>query len=207
MVVLSNISKLINKPYVFSDKEINFLSDITLSYPYCQNAQILLCKALHDSNSIKFKSQLKKAASHSANRSLLFEILHENKNELASKQENKINYKKNEYSFSEWISIIQTKKIDRSGKKSNNEIINLFLEKKPTITKKSKRKFYKASENAKTSIQENNEIISETLAKVYTRQEHYEKAISIYKKLSLKYPQKSIYFADQINLINKLKKK
>jgi len=56
-------------------------------------------------------------------------------------------------------------------------------------------------------FEENNEIISETLAKVYTRQEHYEKAISIYQKLSLKYPQKSIYFADQINLINKLKKK
>ena len=207
MVVLSNISKLISKPYVFSEKEINFLSDLTLSYPYCQNIQILLCKALHDSNSIKFKSQLKKAASHSANRSLLFEILHEKKNKLANKQENKINFKKNEYSFSEWISIIQIKKIDRSGKKSNNEIINLFLEKKPTITKKSKQKFYKASENAKKSIQENNEIISETLAKVYIRQEHYEKAISIYQKLSLKYPQKSIYFADQINLINKLKKK
>ena len=207
MVATSNISKLIKKPYAFSDKEINFLSDLTLSYPYCQNAQILFCKALHDSNSIKFKSQLKKAASHAANRSLLFEILHEKKNKLANKQENKINFKKNEYSFSEWISIIQTKKIDRSGKKSNNEIINLFLEKKPTITKKSKQKFYRASENAKISIQENNEIISETLAKVYTRQEHYEKAISIYKKLSLKYPQKSIYFADQINLINKLKKK
>jgi len=203
----SNVSKIISKPYVFSDKEFNFLSDLTLSYPYCQNAQILLCKALYDKDSIKFNSQLKKAASHSANRSLLFEILHESKNELTSKQENKINYKKNEYSFSEWISIIKTKKIDRSGKKSNNEIINLFLEKKPTITKKSKQKFYKASENAKTSIRENNEIISETLAKVYTRQEHYEKAISIYKKLSLKYPQKSIYFADQINLISKLKKK
>ena len=76
-----------------------------------------------------------------------------------------------------------------------------------STTTKSKQKFYKASENAKNSIQENNEIISETLAKVYTRQEHYEKAISIYKKLSLKYPQKSIYFADQINLIKKLKKK
>ena len=42
---------------------------------------------------------------------------------------------------------------------------------------------------------------------MYTKQEHYEKAILTYEKLSLKYPQKSSYFADQINLIKKLKKK
>ena len=108
--MLSNISKLINKPYVFSDKEINFLSDITLSYPYCQISQILLCKALHDSNSIKFKSQIKKAASHSANRSLLFEILHESKNEQASKQENKINYKKMSTLFQNGFRLFKQKK-------------------------------------------------------------------------------------------------
>tara|TARA_B100000965_G_scaffold399189_1_gene418604 strand:- start:1825 stop:2448 length:624 start_codon:yes stop_codon:yes gene_type:complete len=207
LVVSSKISNLIKKPYVFSKKETDFLSDINLAFPYFQSAQILLCKALYENKSIKFKSQLKKAASHSANRSLLFKIINKKENKLINNKENTNEIKNNEYSFSEWISIIQTKKIDRSGKTNNNEIINLFLENKPTITKQSKQKFYKASQNAKKSIEENNEIISETLAKVYTKQEHYEKAISIYKKLSLKYPQKSIYFADQINLINKIKKK
>ena len=54
---------------------------------------------------------------------------------------------------------------------------------------------------------ENNELVTETLARVYLEQQHFEKAIEAYKKLSLKYPKKSSFFADQINLINDLKKK
>ena len=40
-----------------------------------------------------------------------------------------------------------------------------------------------------------------------TEQKYFEKAIESYKKLSLKYPKKSSFFAEQINLINNLKKK
>ena len=51
---------------------------------------------------------------------------------------------------------------------------------------------------------------TETLAKIYLRQKKYAKALEIIKTLPLKYPEKSIYFADQIKyleiLINHLKK-
>ena len=90
------------------------------------------------------------------------------------------------HSFLDWISIVQTKKIVRSKKQNSDEIINIFLEKKPKI-KNNKQRFFNASENAKKSIVENNDIITETLAKVYTKQEHFEKAILAYQKLSLKY--------------------
>jgi hypothetical protein len=45
---------------------------------------------------------------------------------------------------------------------------------------------------------------TETLAQIYIRQKRYEKALEIILKLSLKYPKKNIYFADQIRFLEKL---
>lgn len=53
---------------------------------------------------------------------------------------------------------------------------------------------------------EEHEIITEAMAKMYVKQQLFAKAIDIYEKLSLKYPQKSIYFADRIKEVNELKK-
>lgn len=47
-------------------------------------------------------------------------------------------------------------------------------------------------------------LVSETLAEIYAQQELYPRAIEIYKKLILLYPEKSAYFA---SLIEKVKDK
>ena len=56
-------------------------------------------------------------------------------------------------------------------------------------------------------VGENDEFITETLARIYVKQGLYQKAIQAFQKLSLKYPEKSVYFARQMeevtNLLNK----
>ena len=50
------------------------------------------------------------------------------------------------------------------------------------------------------------ECITESMAKIYIKQELFDKAINIYQKLILKYPEKSVYFADRIKKVQELKK-
>lgn len=63
----------------------------------------------------------------------------------------------------------------------------------------------RAEKQAARSVEENEELVSETLAEIYTRQALYGKAVQMYEKLSLKYPNKSGYFASKIEEVKKLK--
>ena len=47
-------------------------------------------------------------------------------------------------------------------------------------------------------------FFTETLAKIYIKQKKYSKALEIFRNLSLIYPEKSRYFADQIRFLEKL---
>lgn len=54
------------------------------------------------------------------------------------------------------------------------------------------------------SAAEKGEIFTETLARIYIKQGKYDKALEIIRRLSLKYPKKNRYFADQIRYLEKL---
>ena len=56
----------------------------------------------------------------------------------------------------------------------------------------------------KEEKEEENGILTETLAGIYIKQGKFENAIKIIRQLSLKYPKKNRYFADQIRFLEKL---
>ncbi|WP_280748224.1 hypothetical protein [Parabacteroides sp. PF5-9] len=49
-----------------------------------------------------------------------------------------------------------------------------------------------------------NSYLTETLARIYIKQKRYTKALQIIKNLSLIYPEKNVYFADQIRFLEML---
>ena len=54
------------------------------------------------------------------------------------------------------------------------------------------------------SLSDSEDLITETLVEIYISQGYYVRAISGYEKLSLKYPEKSTYFASRIKEIENL---
>ena len=64
----------------------------------------------------------------------------------------------------------------------------------------------KDSQNQTENTDEEDEesYFTETLAKIYIKQQRYSKALEIIKKLNLKYPKKNAYFADHIRFLEKL---
>lgn len=84
------------------------------------------------------------------------------------------------------------------GVLSQEELIDKFIEANPKITP---RRVVDTAEQMDVSAQltgNENGLVSETLAKIYVKQGYYARAIDIYQKLSLNYPEKSSYFANQI---------
>ncbi|TND09192.1 MAG: hypothetical protein FD123_1595 [Bacteroidetes bacterium] len=83
-----------------------------------------------------------------------------------------------------------------------DELIDKFIQEAPRI-KPQRSEFYNPVNMAKKSVTEDSELITETLARIYEKQGNIPKAIRAYQKLSLKFPEKSLYFA---SLIENLKK-
>ena len=131
------------------------------------------------------------------------------------------------HSFSEWLKLTKTQPIERDEEKTEEaqikkvepenqiqetivdssklkklELIDRFIEANPKITPS------KNPTQTIVNIDKNEEdsslLMTETLAKIYLEQKKYQKAIQAYQILILKYPEKSVLFAQRIEDIRAL---
>ncbi|WP_438710993.1 hypothetical protein ACSTS3_20965 [Aquimarina muelleri] len=130
--------------------------------------------------------------------------------------------KKETHSFAEWLKLTSLDPIDRDSdqkikpsdsknkentsqktleQKDKFDLIDEFIASNPKI--KPVAKNAPARDLTKENTVSTDELMTETLARVYLNQKNYKKAIQAYNILILKNPEKSGFFADQIRAIKK----
>jgi hypothetical protein len=96
---------------------------------------------------------------------------------------------------------------DISKKNLQSALIDKFITANPRIEPVKAPLAAPVEDISKPFVENKGGFVTETLARIYVNQGYYSKAIDIYEKLSLKFPEKSSYFASQIELVKVYLKK
>ena len=190
------IIKILNNPKKLKRDELKIIKNISENYPFFKPARILHLLFSKKFKTIDYNNLLRSSSVTSTDRSHLYYILN---NDILNQEEkidliNELDKEsfKQEISFLDWISKTKATPIKSNFKNDNNFKLNDLKIKKHNNKIKITRKDY----------------MTETLAKLYIKQEKFEEALKAYKILCLKYPEKISLFADQIKIIkNQIKNK
>jgi tetratricopeptide (TPR) repeat protein len=104
-------------------------------------------------------------------------------------------------SFADWLEYFRTKKASEQKETKEKEALRAMWQKEKLAAATGEENEIvpeKVFNMAISSINLNEDTVSESLAKILAMQGNVEKALEMYKKLSLKFPEKSTYFASKI---------
>jgi hypothetical protein len=153
------------------------------------------------------KSDVKENSDSTQKRKAFSSWLKANKTTQAIKVEQTQEEGISELKIPEEKTIIQPKENTLSSLNKTEEIVNNFLINQPSISKlekeseqeeRPKKEFYSPIKIAKQSLDETTLPVSETLGKIFAAQGNFPKAIYVYSRLMLIYPEKKIFFANKI---------
>jgi disulfide oxidoreductase YuzD len=217
-------SYLVAHPFNISLTDVKTVEAITNQYPYCQLAHTLLAKGYHTqyAEELAFE-KIRQASAHALSRNALRKVINGSfKNEQVAsfqgKFESEYLHKFNENSENQVVNhiseisdqdilmnspVVEDYLIDEIAqrKQLQNSIIDSFLTKDPGLIRTTKSQLEamgKQEDLSVGSVRLEKGIVTESYAKILTMQGRKDKAIEVYEKLILKFPEKKAYFASKI---------
>ncbi len=186
------------------------LDQISKKYPFFSTIHSM--KIIHSKNisNEKFNENLISNSIKINDRKALYDSIVKLKNPKRNfllNNNTKRDVRQNKQSFLGWLDTSKVRNQENNKydfSKKTDFILNYINSSKEI--KKNKFENRNKFENGTEIYDLKNHSVTQTLAEIYKNQGYYDKAIIAYEILSLKYPQKSSLFANEIKLIKKLNK-
>jgi hypothetical protein len=196
----------IKSPELLGQEEVPAIKDLIKEFPYCQSLHLLYLKNLHNTKSVYYDNYLRIAAAYATDRERLYWLINGSlvHSFTGSLEEDKDNKDDDELQLDIKVPITELSGLTHSPVKNfKNDLIDKFIKENPIIASTNKDESFNIVNLAQESLADNDEIVSETLARIYINQDNIPRAIKIYEKLILLFPEKSAYFASQIEKLKK----
>jgi hypothetical protein len=200
-------------PSLASTSEIQQLEQFTGQYPWCGIAHQLLLEAYHSANSEKAGSYAPMATIYAITRHYLYQRLQQIQTQKNAPPATSPEKRTPEPPAKKAPAIVPSGEYFSSDDLSlinpGDDAIGRFIIEKPKISPLSSSLMgvENTFSSSRTGAYAPEDMVTETLAKIYADQGLYTRAIDVYEKLSLREPKKSVYFADLIQNLKNLKSK
>jgi hypothetical protein len=195
------LESYINNPEELDEESLVGIKKLTEEYPFFQSGWLLYLKNLKNVNHSDFNTELQRIAIKVADRKKLFFLLNPHK----KNQSGEFQVPNHGIGVLQVDDILSLESEIPTKQSAGSNLIDNFIASQPTIRIKNDIEIPHNTDFSEESVSENDEIFTETFANILVNQKKYDKAIESFEKLSLRFPEKNIYFARRIEEIQKLK--